>query len=575
MKEHLPSLKIMGEPHARFACSWHARMVAGFLFALMLSACTLTGPGIDSPDNMNERDPKVSNAPSPQETVRGADDPPIVTLQLGKSLQQNNLKPTDDLPSGIKIGTTNLNNVPFGAALQAVLADTDIALLWQNPELQDRPVTLMNLKGPLPLVVDRVCRAAKVICAFRDGSLEIMKEETFVVSLPPVPGGFGDSANSANNTISDAIQSLIEGKVKSDTAGGTLIYTTDEEGHERVQSYLEQLRNGRPLIVLQLHIWEVQLEDNKSLGINWSKLNLWRLGGPGTNLMLNGASNVSSVASGQGISLGALFSGPIDANALAGFLSKQGKVQNISSPQLTFVSGSSAKFEIGGNQRYVSQIGTANTVSGTSNTANSVVSTEELKTGLSVAASGSYDSGVVFATLELKTADLIKFQDFPAGGTNLSLPQTSDRAVQTVLRVRPGDNLVLAGLQTSRDDRAREGFPTFVAGDIPLSGSNHMTNSELVILVKPSVVFFSDRNSPDLRNVAEVKNGKVDQQLPKPAQAPAAAAVEAPRRPNDLQNEMNTVVKLLDTTQAPAQAGGSARHPEKILPENILPEGVK
>lgn len=547
-----------------------APLFAGMALALVLASCTLTGPDVDKPDLMNERDPRVSNAPGPQETVRGTDDPPVVTLQLGKSLQQNNLKPTDELPSGIKIGTTNLNNVPLGAALQAALADSDVALLWQNPELQDRPVTLMNLKGSLPLVVNRICRAAKVICAFRDGSLEIMKEETFVVSLPPVPGSFGDTGNSTTNTITDAIQSLIDGKVKSDTAGGTLIYTTDEEGHERVQSYLEQLRNGRPLVVLQLHIWEVQLEDNKSLGINWSKLSLWKLGGPGTNALVNAASNVSSVASGQGISIGAVFSGPIDANALAGFLSKQGKVQNISSPQLTFVSGSGAKFEIGGNQRYVSQIGTANTVSGTSNTANSVVSTDELKTGLSVAASGSYESGVVFATLQLKTADLVKFQDFPAGGTNLSLPQTSDRAVQTVLRVRPGDNLVLAGLQTSRDERAREGFPTFITDDIPLSGSNHVTNSELVILVKPSVVFFSDKNSPDLRNVAEVKNGKVDQQLPKPEEAPAPVVAEAPRRPNELQSEMNTVVKLLDTTQTatpvPA-ATSSARQPENILPE--------
>jgi hypothetical protein len=524
-------------------------VVACLFFSL--ASCSLPGPDIDTPELMNERSPKATNVPTPEETVRGREEPPMVTLQLGKSMRQTNLRPSEELPLNVKIGATNLNNVPLSAALQAVMADTDIALLWENPELQDRPVTLMNLKGRLPLVVERICRAAKVICAYRNGSLELMSEDTFVVELPPIAGQISDSgaAAGAANTIIDAIESLVEGKVKADSSGGNLIYTTNAEGHERVQSYLEQLRNGRPLIVLQLYIWEVQLESTKALGVNWTGLKLPQFGGLTNNLNLNSsAAAISSVAATQGVSLGAVFSGAIDANILARFLSTQGKVQNISSPQLTFVSGTSAKFEIGGSQRYISQVGTQNTVAGTGNTANSVVSTEEIKTGLTVAANGSYDNGVVFATLELKTSDVSKFESFPAGTLDLKLPITADRTVQTVLRVRPGDNLVLAGLQTSRDERNREGLPTFISGDLPTSGSNSVDNSELVIMVRPSVVFFNDRDSLDLRKVAEEKDGKIDQELAKPAKT-EPVVVESIHPPSPLQSEFGTVVKLYEDTQ--------------------------
>ncbi len=558
------------------------------LCAFSIASCSLPGPDIEKQQMPSDIDVKPPNVPKGEETVRGNDDPPVVKLQLEKSLRQTNLREAEELPSTIQIGKTNLNNVPVMTALQAVLADSDITVLWESPELQNRPVTLMNLKGPLPIVVSRVCRAAKILCAYRNGALEVMNTDTFVIAIPAiaanVAGGSGGSAgsvtSSTSNSIADAIGTLVGGKVTMDSSGGTLIYTADAEGHERVQSYLEELRNGRPLIVLQLNIWEVQLENNREVGINWSQLIPPDIGGLRQNALINSISNVKSVATGEGISLGAVFSGYIDANTLVGFLSKQGKVQNISSPQMTFVSGTSAKFEIGGNQRYVAQIGTQNTISGTSTTANSVVTTDELKTGLTISATGTYESGVVFATMELKTSDLVQFQEFPTGSVNLKLPQTTDRTVQTVLRVRPGDNLVLAGLKKSNDTRNREGLPTFIAGDIPMSGSNDSITSELVILVRPSVVFFSDRESADIKAGQLPKTSTRENPNAEQVKAPVAPpAPEPPRPPSPLQNEFGGIVKMYEDTDAPLPAPQAPR-PSPLptatapgVPENIRPNG--
>jgi hypothetical protein len=534
---------------------------------LLITACT--GPGIEKPNLVKERNVQVDNIPDPEVTVRGKDDPPVVTLQLGSALKPVRLRPSEEIPAHIKIGSTNLNNVPVTVAMQAVLADTDITLLWDKAELQERTVTLLNLKGSLPVVVNRICRAAKLLCAYRNGALELTDVDTFVVEMPAAPGAMSSTGSSATTeTISETIKELIDGQVKVDTTGGNLIYTTDADGFERVQSYLEQLRNGRPLIVLQLYIWQVTLDDNQQMGVNWSQFEVPEIGGKNQTAFLNSISAFRSVAATSGVSLGAVLSGAVDANMVARFLSTQGRVQNISSPQLTFVSGTSAKFENGGVQRFVSQVGTlvSGTISGNNpivpGVGNNTVSTEDLKLGLSVTATGNYESGVVMASLEIKTSDLVRVNEISANGTTLQLPQTNDRTVSTVLRVRPGDNLVLAGLQTSTDTRARDGLPVGGTGNsLPMFSSNVVSNSETVILVKPSVVFFSDREASSPR-LAEIVPKTQEPESPAaiiqaaapimPAPAPPPPAV-APPTATPLPTPLPRTMPMSQATGAPMQ----------------------
>ena len=569
-----------------------SRTCVAFLLSLLLTnGCSWLDNSINAPERLSERDPRVQQMPEQKETVRGEKDPPLVKLELGRALRPVNLRPSEELPSKIKIEATNLNNVPVTTALQAVLADTDITLLWESQGLQDRKVTLMNLKGSLPTVVNRICRAAKILCAYRNGALELAQEDTFVVQLPGVATSSGASgSDAASATIAASIESLINGKVKADTVGGNLIYTTNAEGHERIQGYLDQLRNGRPLIVMQLYIWQVTLDDNKKLGISWRDLHLPSLGGTGQSLNIISNSLTQTVANTEGISLGAVLSGSVDVNLLAGFLATQGKVQAISSPQLTFVSGTSAKFEVGNKEKYVAQVGTStSTVGGTGSTtgsAQNTVTTEELKTGLEISISGNYESGVVFSNLKIKTSDLVQFTNIPTGTTTLQLPRTADRTVETVLRVRPGDNLVLAGLQTSREDRTREGLPgpEFMDGVIPNYGDRKISNSELVLMVKPSIVFFSDKEGIETRGAASVSEpmDKLDEQnaaatiekatIEKaPVYSRPANSLPTQNNPNELQSEFGSVVKSYEDTYIPP-VNTPVTTPAHNNPQSILPD---
>jgi len=488
------------------------------LFASCLMGCTI----IPVPDAKptTGRAPEVAEVPSQEETVRGSEDPPIVTLELGSRLRERRLQSTDELPGQIIVPTTNLNAVPVTTALQAVLSGTDVSLSWNTGSFESRLVSVTNLSGPLPEVVNKICASAKVFCSYRNGLLELKEKETFIVELPSVPviSKSGSAAGAAANTMADTIGELAGEKARVDQQGGNLIYTTDVDGHDRVRNYLDQLLHGRPLIVMQLYMWEVALNKKNAAGINWSQFKFDKIGGKMENLLLTGSTAFTSIAS-PGVTLGAKMSGHIEADSVIKFLATQGQVQTISNPQLTFISGSSAEFRVGGKQRYISQVGqlTTSNVSG-SNTTNTgigtnTVSTDSLDTGITVSVGGSYENGVVFAMLEIEQQDVVSLNPTTSQGVTIDLPETSERKVSTTLRVRPGDNLVLAGLVSSRDTNDRDGIPLPLGKRLNTYFNDEMKNSEMVILVKPSVVFFADQEK-----VAEtqVKTKKAESIKPPP-----------------------------------------------------------
>ncbi len=516
----------------------HPHRSLGRWSGVALLALALAGCGSDwevpAAKRVFNRTPQVPEVPAADETIRGEDDPPIVTLKVGGSLHEKQLGRVDSLPEKIHVPLTNLQNVPVTAALEAVLAGTDVSLSYQGKDMNDRLVTLLNLSGPLPKVVQRICSAARIFCVAREGNLELKEEQSFVIELPPIERATSKATGGTTaNSIVDAISRLAGSKAEADEAGGNLIYTTTVEGQERVSKYLEQLRNGRPLVVVQMYIWEVSLDSEASRGINWKDLKISNFGGNTEKFGLTASEALSTVTG--GVSLGAVLSGKVSATVVANFLSTQGVVQTLSNPQLTFVSGSSAEFRVGGTRSYVSSVGqltnsVAGTTTGGTGVGSNTVSTDKIETGLKINVNGSYESGVIFSTLAIAITDLIKIDSVSTGSTTLQLPETTNRDFSTVLRMRPGDNVVLAGMTSSRDDLARDRFNVPVLDGVPLRSVNTAQNRELVVLLKPSLVFFSDDASAPPVATATPASEPSMALVPTQA-APMAAVAPAPIMP--------------------------------------------
>ncbi len=510
--------------------SWFSALCLLVPVVCLLAACA--GTNIPDAKPTTGRNPEVAEVPSKEETVRGEDDPPVVTLELGQSLHARHLSDDEDLPANIIVPTTNLSATPIATALQAVLAGTDVSLSWDTATLGDRLVTVMNLSGPLPKVVEKICSAARVFCIYRHGSIELQEKDTFIVGLPPTAkgitgsGGSGGSGSSGNS-MADTIAQMVGGKVQIDDQGGNIIYSAGVDSENRIEKYLEELRNGRPLVVLQLYIWEVKLNKENSEGINWNGVDINGIGPGFAKLALSSVSSFAGAAAGAagsapavasgGVSLGAVTTGRINTNSLLSFLSTQGRVQTISSPQMTFVSGSAATFKVGGKQRYISQIGqlvAANNTSGTTNpnqttgVGTNTVNTDSIDTGLNINVNGTYENGVIFANFDLALTNLVSLNPTNSGGTTIDLPETTDEKIATrSIRVRPGDNLIMAGLVTSADNGTRQGIPFGDDGRIPTYGDEQFENHELVVVVKPSVVLFSDATARMEKKKKEVAKG--------------------------------------------------------------------
>jgi type II secretory pathway component GspD/PulD (secretin) len=228
---------------------------------------------------------------------------------------------------------------------------------------------------------------------------------------------------------------------------------------------------------------------------------------------LTGFTNLTS----PGVSLGAKLTGRVDADTVLQFLATQGQVQTVSNPQLTFVSGSNAEFRVGGKQRYISQVGQlTSSVSGTSSSGvgTNTVSTESIDTGLTVTTSGTFEGGVISALLELTTQDVVSLNPTTMeSGVTVDLPETSERKVSTSIRVRPGDNLVLAGLVTSRDVNDRDGIPLPFGMKATTFSRDQLKNNELVVLLKPSVVVFAEKKiDPEAEKLKERMSEAISQQ---------------------------------------------------------------
>jgi type II secretory pathway component GspD/PulD (secretin) len=252
------------------------------------------------------------------------------------------------------------------------------------------------------------------------------------------------------------------------------------------------------MIVYETYIWEVALEAGNTTGIKWSlfdKIGRFKFG---VNVAGGADSNIGSP-----ISIGLPTTGTVDfdVNDVFQFISSYGAVKTISQPQVTVLSGSAAKLRIADTQNYVASISRTTTDGG-----NTTVSTttDSVDTGFTLNIGSNWDNATVYGTIDILLQEvqaIDTFDDNP--DAVVQLPQTTERELNTQVRIRPGDLLLIAGLVRERDNYTKEG-PGLTEPLIPTSRSASSNNSELVFLLRPRVIVFTsaDSRTPRKGNVA-------------------------------------------------------------------------
>ena len=436
------------------------------------------------------------------------------------STQRSDLVPTalddsDPLPK-YHVPWLSFVNTPLQDVLQAIVADSRLSLgiVWDNPssKISRSSVSMTRLSGDLGTVLDKLAESYGFYWRFKDGMLNITADRQYVAPVPPVADLF--------ESLPIMVKTLGGTDVFLDRSARMITFRAGSQSFSKIKNYLEIMRKNRSLIVYDTFIWEVILNDGSKMGIDWGAM-------PGTapaTALTNGVANASGFASaglvnaasgGTGLALS--FAGSrFSMNVLIDFLRSQGTINSLSQPKIQLLSGGKATLRDEIATTYVSRIGSASVSAGT--VIPGSVETSQVMTGVTLEVSGDVSDGTIYSDIALRVSDLIGMGSAVVSGTTIALPKTSSREVQTHSRAKPGDTILLAGIQY---DKLANSLNSALG--VVRSNQSDILRSELIIVMRPRIKQFVPKTDAPKAPIAQVNRA-----MPAPMQTALTEPTAAP-----------------------------------------------
>lgn len=258
-------------------------------------------------------------------------------------------------------------------------------------------------------------------------------------------------------------------------------FVTDTQSHLRRQ------------VIIEAKILEVTLNDDYQQGVRWDQV-LKTVGTTDFNFSTSGniAGNVisSTVGGVSNVTFNhANFSGVIN------LLQTQGNVQVLSSPRITATNNQKAVIKVGEDEYFVTEV-SSTTTTGTSTTITPEIQLTPFFSGIALDVTPQIDkNGEVILHVHPSvtlTAEQVKTIRLNDEDIILPLAQSSVRESDTIVRAKSGEIVVIGGLIETKKNDVESKTP--LLGDIPFFGelfkskSKSTTKSELVIMLKPTVI---------------------------------------------------------------------------------------
>lgn len=283
-------------------------------------------------------------------------------------------------------------------------------------------------------------------------------------------GSASDATTAAGSTVAipagtEANTLLLIGKSKSDI--------------DQVRQMLETMDVAPKQVMIDLKVTDVSLSDEQRLGVSWSwgNFDLKELG-PGGAV---GGGEGSDVVVPE-MQLGRFGHVPVNFNATLEALLKNQKARLLANPRVAVLDGKTASIHVGDTVRYLEQ--RTSGIGGTSVTIGSV----DVGVVVEVTPRMGGDD-VIVLDVRPQVNVIVGFTDTGDGG---QVPNTSERSIQTVVRLRDGETLAIGGLIREEDMETMSKIPGL--GDLPLVGqlfrfkNKQRRNSEVLIFITPTLV---------------------------------------------------------------------------------------
>lgn len=328
------------------------------------------------------------------------------------------------------------------------------------------------------------------------------------------------STNSIDNFWSELegnLQALIgqDGNMTIHKQAGIIAINANHKIHKKVSWYLEKLRQScSTQVVVEAKILEVALNKEFRSGINWASLReKFIMGVPmgdavnkeATFNLVNGSKNLFTLGvNNKGLSV----------KSILHTIERFGSIRTLSNPRITIMNNQTgiikvAKQEVYFNLRYDNRYQNTLTTGNNRESIYSNIKTVPVGLIFSVHPVADPESGEVILTLRPTLSRIAEYKEDPSVSfldtnkmktqddytpTHVSnrIPVIEIREMDSVLRVKSGEVVVLGGLMSESAERSRSGLPHVnkvpIIGDIASANSDENNVSEIVIFLRVKII---------------------------------------------------------------------------------------
>ncbi|MCX6827458.1 MAG: hypothetical protein NTV06_09400 [candidate division Zixibacteria bacterium] len=304
------------------------------------------------------------------------------------------------------------------------------------------------------------------------------------------------SPAAAMNSIADLLSS--KGKVKAveDLGGSTksgivprpsqIIVVDLPEAMEKITAFIKEIDKAEPLIGIEVKMVEINMDKEKTIGINWPTSLSTVAGGLAVN-----SNDTSSSASNKALAQTELSGGKWqwgrlsvqEVGAVIDFLNTSGNSKLISDPKITTLNNHEAEIKV----TTIYPIATINRFSDQGSVTD-VVTFQDQEVGITLLVTPHIaDGNRILLDVQPTVAEIVGF----TGKDQNQKPITSKRSLKTKIEVKSGETAVLGGLL--RENKIESDQSVFLLGSLPIIGnlfhhkSTKTSTTDLVIFITPII----------------------------------------------------------------------------------------
>lgn len=251
-----------------------------------------------------------------------------------------------------------------------------------------------------------------------------------------------------------------------------LILRGSREDIDKAKDYLAKVDTQQPQIIIEAKVLDIKNNATDKLGIDWS----W-------SSFLVGESARDETGAATGVTLGHFNRTPVEIAATVNALITQGNGKVLANPNVLALDGKPASIFIGDEVKYVIAI--------TPSQSGVTVTTETARVGVQLhCISRISQDGYITMDLHPEVSLITNWRTFKE--VNLSLPEISRRYVDTTVRVKDGETIVIGGLIKDEDLKNVSGIPFLQ--DLPILGgffkskTTSKVHSEVIMLITPRIL---------------------------------------------------------------------------------------